>query len=265
MDLKHIAHEVCRIARATGGYLRAERLGFANEHIIEKGTHDYVSYVDRGAERITVDALGALLPGAGFVTEEGTVEQSATGLNWVVDPLDGTTNFIHDNAPYCVSIALRQDREVLVGVVYEVCRDECYWAWKGGGAWLNGSPIRVSGNPLERSLICLELPYEVEKYKPVILSLVNDLFGRVSGIRMNGSSAMSLCYVAAGRFEAWAEAYIKPWDYMAGILIVREAGGTVTNFRGGSEISGPNDIVATNGTVHGEMLAVFDRQKVKFD
>lgn len=254
MDLKEITTEACRIARATGGYLRGERRGFKAEHVLEKGTHDYVSYVDREAEKMTVEALRRVLPEAGFVTEEGTVEQSSGGLDWVVDPLDGTTNFIHDNPPYCVSIALRRDSELLVGVVYEVCRDECFYAWSGGGAWLDGEPIRVSDTPVERALLCLELPYRAEEYGPVISSLLSNLYGRVASIRMNGSSAMSLCYVAAGRFEGWVEAFIQPWDFSAGVLIVREAGGRVTNFRGGDEISGRNDIVASNGVIHGELL-----------
>lgn len=256
MDLENITAEVCRIARETGGYLRGERKTFRQENVLEKGEHDYVSYVDREAERMTVRMLAELLPEAGFVTEEGTVEQSGGGLKWVVDPLDGTTNFIHDNAPYCVSIALQHDDELLAGVVYEVCRDECYSAWQGGGAWLDGSPIRVSDRPMERAMLCLELPYRADEYRPVIHTLIDRFYGRAAGIRMNGSSAMSLCSVAAGRFDGWAEAFIKPWDYAAGMLIVREAGGTVTNFSGGGRISDLHDVVASNGVIHAELTAV---------
>lgn len=261
MDLKNITFEVCRIAKQTGRYIHDERKRFEKENVIQKGTHDYVSYVDREAEKMTVDALRELLPEAGFVTEESTVEQSAGGLKWVVDPLDGTTNFIYDFAPYCVSIALCRDSEFLVGVVYEVCRGECFYAWTGGGAWLDGERLRVSANRMEDALIGLEFPYEAEKYKPVILNVIEKLYGRVASLRMNGSAAMSLCYVAAGRYDAWGEAFIKPWDYSAGVLIVREAGGRVTDFHGSEDITGTHHVVSSNGVIHEEFrreLAVIE-------
>lgn len=259
MDLKSVTLEVCRVARDTGAYLRSERKNFKPENVLEKGARDFVSYVDRGAEQMAVKALSELLPEAGFITEEGTVEQSDTGLNWVIDPLDGTTNFIHDNAPYCVSIALRRDSETLLGVVYEVCRGECYYAWKDGGTWMDGERLKVSSDRLDRSLVCFELPYDTERYKPVFLELVKEFYGRAASIRVNGSSALSLCYVAAGRFGGWAEALIKPWDYAAGIILVREAGGTVTNFGGGSEITDKHDVLATNGVIHAELESVLAR------
>ncbi len=256
MDLKNVTIEVCRIAKETGGYLRAERRSFKQEDVIEKGTHDYVSYVDREAEKMTVKALGVVVSEAGFVTEEGTVEQSGRGLNWVIDPLDGTTNFIHDNAPYCVSIALQRDGELLVGVVYEVCRDECFYAWAGGGAWLDGRRMHVSQNRrMEDAFIGLEFPYRAEEYKSVIQNAIEKLYGRVAGIRMNGSSAISMCNVAAGRYDAWGEAFIKPWDYAAAALIVREAGGRVTDFTGSEDIAGTHHIVSSNGFLHEEFRA----------
>lgn len=263
MDLKSIVAEVCRTARETGAYLRAERSNFSTDRVVEKGAHDYVSYVDRGAEEMTVEALRKLLPEAGFVTEEGTVEQSGRGLNWVIDPLDGTTNFIHDNAPYCVSIALVLDGDLLAGVVYEVCRGECYYAWKGGGAYLDGKTLHVSDNPMERAMLCLDLPYRADEYKPVIQGLIDRFYGRASAIRMNGSSAASLCYVAAGRFDGYAEAFIQPWDYSAGALIVREAGGCVTDFAGKEDIFGTHHIVASNGIIHGELCGELVAQNVE--
>ena len=256
MELKNITTEVCRIARETGRYLRDERRNFKQENVLRKGTYDYVSYVDREAERMTVKALGKLLPEAGFVTEEGTVEQSGGGLAWVIDPLDGTTNFIHDNAPYCVSIALQRDAELLVGVVYEVCRNECFYAWAGGGAWLDGEPIHVSTSGMEEAFVGLECPYMAEEYRPVILNAIEKLYGRIAGIRMNGAAAVSLCNVAAGRFDAWGEAYIKPWDYAAGALLVREAGGRVTDYKGSEDIQGTHHIVASNGRIHEEFREV---------
>ncbi|NDV82726.1 inositol monophosphatase family protein [Bacteroides sp. 51] len=256
MDLKQITLQVCRIATDTGIYLSSERKLFKKENVLEKRDHDYVSYVDREAEKMTVKALSALLPEAGFITEEGTIEQSNTGLNWVIDPLDGTTNFIQDFPPYCVSIALREGEDILLGVVYEVCRNECFYAWKGGGAYLNEHLIHVSDNPMEKAFIGLELPYETEKYKPVILNAFNQLYGKVSSIRICGSAATALCYVAAGRYDAWGEAYLKIWDYAAGVIIVREAGGKVTDFTGGEKMAGTHHIIASNEIIHEEFRTV---------
>ena len=256
MDLKHITLEVCEIAGRAGNYLVSERKKFRKEDVMQKNTHDYVSYVDREAEKMIVKELGALLPEAGFITEEGTMAQTKRELNWIIDPLDGTTNFIHDYAPYCVSIALRREKELLVGVVYEVCRNECFYAWKGGKAFLDGKQINVSGNKLEEAFIGLELPYNTEQYRHIALNAINELYGKVAGIRMNGSAAMGLCYVAAGRYDAWGEAFIKVWDYSAGALIVREAGGIVTDFAGGDDLTSTHHVIATNGIIHDQFREV---------
>ena len=135
VDLRQLVEEVKAVAVCAGHFLKEQRAAFDRSKVQEKGPHDYVSYVDKRSEERLVGQLSALLPGAGFITEEKTTRQYAEETYcWVIDPLDGTTNFIHDMAPYCVSIALRNREEVLLGVVYEVCRDECYWAYKGGGA-----------------------------------------------------------------------------------------------------------------------------------
>lgn len=141
IDLESLTKSVCQIARQAGAYIRNERLKFSVESVERKHAHDYVSYVDKGSEQLIVSQLHALLPEAGFITEEGTTQSDSSSpltsdLTWVVDPLDGTTNFIHQYAPYAVSIGLLQGTTVLVGVVYEICADECYFAWKGGGAFM---------------------------------------------------------------------------------------------------------------------------------
>lgn len=132
LNLEQLTADVCRIATTIGDFLKEERKSFRSEYIVEKCTHDYVSYVDKESERKLVAELSVLLPEAGFITEEGSATYNDEPYCWVIDPLDGTTNYIHDNAPYCVSIALRSRNELLLGVVYEVCRDECFYAWKGG-------------------------------------------------------------------------------------------------------------------------------------
>ena len=266
MNLEKLTEAVCGVAREAGAYIRKERAGFSLERVERKHAHDYVSYVDKGSEQLIVMALRQLLPEAGFITEEGTAENIATtaSLTWVVDPLDGTTNFIHGFAPYAVSIALIRDRELLVGVVYDVCADECFYAWQGGGAWMQrtnalgatvSEQLHVGQSSINDALLCLQLPYNSDAYKPVIKQLIDRFYGNVGSIRMIGSAAMALCYVAAGRLDAYAERYIGQWDYMAGALIVKEAGGRVTNYAGEAYFMKGDSIVATNGLVHDDLLA----------
>ena len=273
--LEELTRGVCEIAKQAGAYIREERRKFSLESVERKHAHDYVSYVDKGSEKQIVSALRQLLPEAGFITEEGTTkmeegrckmeEDSAispqpSSLTWVVDPLDGTTNFIHQYAPYAVSIALLQGKEILIGVVYEVCHDECYYAWKGGGAYveLKGESLKlkVSNQKIQDALLCLQLPYNSDAYKPVIKHLIDKLYGNVGSIRMCGSAAMALCYVASGRYDGYAEKYIGQWDFMAGALIVKEAGGMVTNYEGSEDFTQGNNVVATNGVIQQDLLNV---------
>ena len=275
LQLEKLTRGVCEIAKQAGAYIREERRKFSLESVERKHAHDYVSYVDKGSEKQIVSALRQLLPEAGFITEEGTTkteegrgkmgEKSAlspqpSSLTWVVDPLDGTTNFIHQYAPYAVSIALLQGKEILIGVVYEVCHDECYCAWKGGGAYveLKGESLKlkVSNQKIQDALLCLQLPYNSDAYKPVIKHLIDKLYGNVGSIRMCGSAAMALCYVASGRYDGYAEKYIGQWDFMAGALIVKEAGGMVTNYEGTVDFTQGNNVVATNGVIQQDLLNV---------
>jgi myo-inositol-1(or 4)-monophosphatase len=275
LQLEELTRGVCEIAKQAGAYIREERRKFSLESVERKNAHDYVSYVDKGSEKQIVSALRQLLPEAGFITEEGTTKMEEgrckmeedsplspqpSALTWVVDPLDGTTNFIHQYAPYAVSIALLQDKEVLIGVVYEVCHDECYSAWKGGGAYFesNGErlKLRVSNQKIQDALLCLQLPYNSEAYKPVIKHLIDELYGNVGSVRMCGSAAMALCYVASGRYDGYAEKYIGQWDFMAGALIVKEAGGMVTNYEGSEDFTQGNCVVATNGVIQEDLLNV---------
>ena len=255
MTLKELTKAVCEIAKLAGAYIREERRKFSLESVERKHAHDYVSYVDKGSEQRIVSALRELLPEAGFITEEGTAKKDGrSDLTWVVDPLDGTTNFIHGFAPYAVSIALCRGREIVVGVVYEIVSNECFYAWQGGGAFVNAKPIHVGNSPIGDALLCLQLPYNSDAYKPVIKRLIDHFYGNVGSIRMLGSAAIALCYVAAGRLDAYAERYIGQWDYMAGALIVKEAGGRVTNYDGEDYFMEGDSVVATNAIVHQDIL-----------
>lgn len=260
LDLKKITEKVREIAIEAGRFLREERINFKRERVEEKKSHDYVSYVDKESERRLVAALSAILPQAGFIAEEGSGYHGEEEYYWLVDPLDGTTNYIHDNAPYCVSIALRNKEELLIGVVYEVCRDECYWAWKGSKAYLNGHEIRVSDvATMDTAFIALGFPYSYRDYKPKAHHIIEELYGNVGGMRLQGAAAAELCYVAAGRFEARIEAYLGPWDIAAGSLILMQAGGKVTDFNGGDNFYSGEQVLASNGKLHDQLLAIVSK------
>lgn len=254
MNLQEMTLAVCDVARRAGAYIRVERSKFSLESVERKHAHDYVSYVDKGSEQLIVSALRGLLPEAGFITEEGLAGHDAEQMLWVVDPLDGTTNFIHQYAPYAVSIALLQGKTILIGVVYEICADECFYAWQGGGSYLDGARLHVSNQKIQDALICLQFPYNSEAYKPVMKHLIDVFYGNVGSIRACGSAAMALCQVAAGRLDGYAEQYIGQWDYMAGSLIVTEAGGKVTDYDGSEDFTQGNSVVATNGIIQQNLL-----------
>ncbi|BEG98517.1 inositol monophosphatase family protein [Bacteroides sedimenti] len=261
LDLELITEKVKMIAIEAGHFLLEERIHFKREKVEEKRSHDYVSYVDKESERRIVAALSKLLPEAGFIAEEGSGFHGEEEYYWLVDPLDGTTNYIHDNAPYCVSIALRDKKELLVGVVYEVCRDECYWSWKGSKAYLNGCEISVSGiTVMDRAFIALGFPYSFEDYKPTAHHIIEELYGNVGGMRLQGAAAAELCYVAAGRFEARIEAHLGPWDIAAGALILMQAGGIVTDFTGGNNFYTGEQVLASNGKIHYQLIAMLAKK-----
>lgn len=259
LDLPYLCEKVRDIALASATFLKEERKRFDRERVEEKSAHNYVSYVDKESERRIIEALSALLPEAGFIAEEGSGSLVDEEYCWVIDPLDGTSNYIHDIAPYCVSIALRNREELLLGVVYEVCRGECYYAVKGGKAYLDGNEIHVSDvSVLDKAFIALGFPYNSDAYRPVAAHLVDSLYGFAGGTRLMGSAAAELCYVAAGRFDVRIEAYLGPWDVAAGALILSQAGGKVTDFEGGEDWMSGKQVVASNGKLHALALSLLD-------
>lgn len=261
LNLEDITIKVREIALQAGAFLRNERSGFDRNKVEKKNAHDYVSYVDKESERRIVAQLRDVLPQAGFIAEEGSGSLTNEEYCWLVDPLDGTTNFIHDNAPYCVSIALRNRKELLVGVVYEVCRDELYWTHKGAPSYLNGKEIHVSAvSDMDEAFVALGFPYDFNAYKPLAERIVHELYGNVGGLRLQGAAAAELCYVAAGRFEARIEGLLGPWDIAAGSLILMNAGGKVTDYSGGENFYTGQEVLATNGKLHDEFLKVIGKR-----
>lgn len=254
---------VSAVARQAGAFLQQEAARFDRSRIEYKGHSDLVSYVDRETEKLIVDGLRALLPDAGFLTEEGTVGEvaagSASAARWIIDPLDGTTNFLHGLPCYAVSIGLEVASEVVLGVIYEPNRDELFSATRGGGAFCNGKPIGVSAAPgLGQSLLATGFPYTQFAGLDAYLRILAAFMAQSHGIRRLGSAAVDLAYVAAGRFEGFFEYNLNAWDVAAGALLVREAGGVVTRFDGaptGDPVHG-RELVAAGPDVHREMVAV---------
>lgn len=259
MELQKLTEQVVRLSAEVAAFIRAESLKFTEASVESKSLNNLVSYVDKVAEQRFVDGLKALLPEAGFIAEEGTGER-VEGLNWVIDPLDGTTNFVHGVPCYCTSVALIKNEEIQLGVVLEVTRDECFSAWRGGGAKLNGKPIHVSTrSKLQDSLLATGFPYDDFGMEAEYMELLRELMHRTRGIRRLGSAAADLAYVACGRFEAFYEYGLNSWDVAAGVLLVREAGGIVSGFHPSKDPVFDEEILAGNNSIHEELLEVIEK------
>ena len=247
MNYKEICFEVQDIARTAGLFIRGERKKLSANDIETKSTASFVTYVDKTSEQLIVTRLQKLIPGSGFVTEEGTAFAAQEKFKWIIDPLDGTTNYIHGISPHSVSIALMEDEELVAGVVYELGLDEMFYAWKGSWAFLNNNVIKVSeASKHEDTLIATGFPYyDLEKMEAYI-EVLRFLMKNTRGLRRMGSAAVDLAYVAAGRFDAFYEHALHAWDVAAGVLIIKQAGGRVTDFNGGSNWLFGGEIVATN-------------------
>lgn len=254
MDLKKLTDQVAALSNEVAHFIRTEAAGFDTGDVETKSHNNLVSYVDKQAEQRFVAGLKELLPEAGFIAEEGTGERKA-GLNWVIDPLDGTTNFVHGLPCYCTSVALVEGTDILLGVVLEVSRNECFTAWKGGGAWLNGQPIHVSRETeLQGCLVATGFPYDDFGMATAYIELLLELMQRTRGIRRWGSAAADLAYVACGRYDLFYEYGLNSWDVAAGVLLVREAGGQASAFNPGKDLLFDGEILASNGAVHQEIL-----------
>lgn len=255
MNWNDILEKTIAVAREAGGFIRKERQVFDLAKVEHKGLNDMVSYVDKQAEQIIVDQLSKVLPEAGFITEEGTSTVKGEVYNWIIDPLDGTTNFIHDLPFYSVSIGLQKNEEIVLGVVYEITRSECFYALKGQGAYCNETPIRVSSaENLSASLIATGFPYDTGGLTEVYLAILKSLTDSSHGFRRLGSAALDLCYVASGRVDGYFQHNLKPYDVAGGLIIVQEAGGMISDFQGGDNYLFGGEMVATNGSIHPELL-----------
>lgn len=220
-----------------------------------KQAFDFVTKVDRWSEAVILQAIREKFPSHTFLAEETLKQEETDNYRWIIDPLDGTTNYIHSYPMFCVSIALEYKREIIVAVVFDPLRDELFHAIKGVGAFLNNRPVHVSGIALlEHSLIATGFPFRAKEMIDLYLAAFRAVFEKVSDMRRAGSAAIDLAYAAAGRFEGFFELKLSPWDIAAGSLLITEAGGTVTDFGGSGDYLSTGNIVAGNGHVHGEIL-----------
>jgi myo-inositol-1(or 4)-monophosphatase len=254
---EEICEGVIKVTTLVRKFILGERQNFKASSIEKKGHNDLVSYVDKKAEEMIVNELLKILPTAGFITEENTSEAIGDEFKWIIDPLDGTTNFIHGMPCFCISIALMKDKELVVGVVHELNLDECFYAWKDGGAYMNDDKISVTDiKLLSDSLMATGFPYHnYERMKPY-MEIFDYCMRNTHGLRRLGSAAADLAYVACGRFEGFYEYGLNSWDVAAGALLVKEAGGTVTDFNGGEDYIFGAEMIATNGFIADEFLGV---------
>jgi len=246
--LKHIIAAAAAAGKTIREHWRQPRA------VRHKGRIDLVTQTDAAVEAQLKERLEAILPGVGFMGEESARSLIPEGNCWIVDPLDGTTNFVHGIPFVAVSIALWQEGAARLGVVALPMLGECFYAEKGQGAHCNGRPLRVSGVArCGQSLIATGFPYDIEAHKDRILGWLGAVLPRCQGVRRCGAAAADLAYVAAGRYDAFYESDLKPWDMAAGRLLVEEAGGRVTNLLGEPMRFG-DVILASNGHVHQELL-----------
>jgi myo-inositol-1(or 4)-monophosphatase len=256
--LDEYARHAVETARAAGAVLREQ---FGQPHEIRfKGQIDLVTEADRAAEDLIASRLREACPDHELLCEEGSVGAAApSSFRWVVDPLDGTTNFAHGLPTFAVSIALEESGAPVIGVVYDPMRNEMFVAERGRGATLNGVPLRVSRTEtLIASVLVTGFSYDFTR-RAQQADIWRDFLTRVQAIRQTGSAALNLCYIAAGRLDGYWERGIQPWDVAAGALMVMEAGGAVTDLRGGKYRSDDREVLASNGLLHEEILAVMAR------
>jgi myo-inositol-1(or 4)-monophosphatase len=254
-DYKSLCLAAAEISRETGLFIRHERekIGIQVE---SKGKNDFVTQFDKAAERKLIDVLERILPESGFIAEESTSTKRGKRFNWIIDPIDGTTNFIHGLFPYAISVGLMEDDRMVAGVVYEAGLDECFYAWEGAPAMLNDKEIQVSKRPtVADSLIATGFPYTNFSLMPQFMESLDFFMKNSHGMRRLGSAAADLVYLACGRFEAFYEYDLKPWDVAAGALIVQQAGGKVTDFSGGNHYIFGREIMASNALIYDEFSA----------
>lgn len=256
--LERLTMRACTAVRETAAFILGEAGKVGVGQIEEKFLNGLVSYVDRTAEEMLVERLSALLPAATFITEEETVIQTQGGdLQWIIDPLDGTTNFLYGVPQYSISVALKVGEKLVIGIVHHVPTGELYYAWEGGGAWCNGSPIRVSARAtMRQALIATGFPYHNFDRSESWFAALKAFMEQSRGLRRFGSAALDMAWVACGRFDVFFEYGLNAWDVAGGTVLVREAGGQVCDFSGGHDFLEKREIIAASKGVFEGALGI---------
>ncbi|MRT91792.1 inositol monophosphatase family protein [Ancylomarina sp. 16SWW S1-10-2] len=264
IDLELICRETRKITIEVGAFIKAQQNKINSDVIETKGTHDFVTFVDKTAETKIIESLKPLIPEAGFIAEEGTETLIGSVYNWIIDPLDGTTNYINGFSPFAISIALKREDKIVLGVVYEISLNECFYSWENAPAYLNNKTISVSNTPtLETSLVGTGFPYRNFDRLDNYMDLLKHLCINSQGVRRLGSAATDLSYVACGRFDAFYEYALEPWDVAAGAFIVQQAGGHVCDFHSGDNYIFGQEIIASNSLNFAEIKACIQEFMLK--
>lgn len=243
-------------AQKAGRALRRDFGEVENLQVSRKGPADFVSKADTKAERTLVQELQKARPAYGFVLEEGgVIEGSDISNRWIIDPLDGTTNFLHGIPHFAISIALERDRRIEAGVVYNPITDDLYYAERGNGAFWNDHRLRVSArSKIDECLFATGIPFLGRPDHGIFMAELKTVMGVSAGVRRFGAAALDLAFVAAGRYDGYWERNLSSWDIAAGVLLVREAGGIVVDFKGRDRMLETGEIVATNAVIDREFL-----------
>jgi myo-inositol-1(or 4)-monophosphatase len=260
MDYKKLCFQVQEIARKTGSFIREEQKKISAEKVEIKSVASLVTYVDKTAEERIVSVLKELIPSSGFVAEEGTADSNNEKFTWFIDPLDGTTNYVHGLAPHSVSIGLAENDELVMGVIYEVGADEMFYAWKNSSAYCNGEEIKVATrSKSEDTLIATGFPYYAFDKIDEYLRATRHIMKVTRGIRRMGSAAIDLAYTAAGRFDGFYEHALHAWDLAAGVFILKQAGGKVSDFNGGDNWLFGGELIASSESYFDEFYDILNK------
>jgi myo-inositol-1(or 4)-monophosphatase len=257
MDYRKICFQTIEVVKEVGNFIKNETGRFSVLDIETKSLNSFVTYVDKTAEEKIVKGVLAILPDSGFITEEETISRKGSIFNWIIDPLDGTTNFIHKVPLFAISIALTEHNETVVGIVLELNRNECFYTYKGGRAYLNDEVISVSDAPtVSDALIATGFPYYDFKILKQYMALIEEVAQKSQGIRRLGSAATDLAYVASGRFDVFFEHGLNPWDVAAGAFLVKQAGGIITDFSASDNYIFGGEIIASNPLIYKEFQTI---------
>lgn len=260
MNLDNIGDKVIDLAYKVGKYISNERENFSTSKVEKKGFHDFVSYVDKQAEHKLVEGLKSILPNSGFITEEKTAGNNNEDYIWIIDPLDGTTNFIHNLTPHAISIALQYKSKTVLGVIYELGGDEMFYSWEGSPVFCNKKEITVTSTQhISDGLIATGFHINDFEKLHKHLKVIEHIVKNSHGIRRHGSAATDLAYIAAGRFDGFFEYGLSVWDVAAGAFLVEQAKGKVTDYKGENNyLFGREIIVGTTG-IHKELLELHNK------